>query len=164
MRVLVVFALLASPLFADVSPKRAKIKLPDRPWASFPVGSWVQYKTTTHTNGQDNTSEYKMTLAEMNGDKAVIDYEWGGRTHRMEYPLVSQVTQNVIKKGTERITVGGKKYDCVWQETEMQSGDMTIKTKSWFSPKVPSLTVKMEASGYQNGMSYEMELLDFGLK
>jgi hypothetical protein len=128
------------------------------PWGAFKVGSYVKMKTTVSMQvmgkAMDTSTESKQTLAELTGDKAVVEIETtvAGATSktRMEMPLTAGVTPAAnpggpapaFKTGTDTITVGGKTLECKTMEMDTEAGGNKVNTKTWTSDQVPGAMVK----------------------
>jgi hypothetical protein len=156
---------------------------PEHPYAKAKVGDWVSHKTTMSGSPQTFTS--KQTVTARTDDTVTVSMEnkFGDmatpaqeqkinlkdKFDPLDPPAVNGV-KPVVKKlgeGKEKITVGGKTYDCTWLQYEYT---MTIDgkkfksvVKTWTCKDVPlGGMVKNEADA--DGNKSVMELTGHGSK
>jgi len=136
-------------------------------WAAYKPGTTVVLESTTDAGAQKLKMEMTQKLLEVSKDKAVVEV-----TTKLDLPGVppqpaqKQTIPAKVKKseaqtpgklppgakgemkekGTEKISVGGKSYECkVYEFTGEQNG-VKSTGKIWQSEKVPGNLVKMESN------------------
>lgn len=180
------FALLALSLsicFLSSSTVRAEEdELVENPayksWASHKVGSAVTYESNSVFGAQTIKSEMTQKLSEITPEKAVIEI-----TMKLDIPGVppqppqtqeipakvkkSQATPGklpegmkgeVKDKGTEKIEIGGKSYEChVWEFSGEQNGVKSTGT-TWTSEKIPGTLAQMKSAANVAGQDMKTSL------
>ncbi len=164
-------------------PFSARAAEEENPFKKAKVGDWVSYKMTTSAAGQNFEGKIKMTVTAKDDKSATVlsavtvnNIEMKGQEVKIDLtkpydPIVGAVPQNVQakiekgKSGNEKIKVGGKEYDCTWQEMKVSAEVAGMKfdseIKVWMSKAVPlGGTVKMEVKSQIANMS--VELLETG--
>src|SRR5262245_35887571 len=123
MRILITLLVIAPFSLADDKAKAGK----EHPYAKSKVGDWISYKTTSGATVITN----KQTVVGKTDDQVTLKIEskFGEQEHSQETkvdlkkffdPLNPEPVNGVkpqVKKlgeGKEKITVGGKAYDCTW--------------------------------------------------
>lgn len=152
MRLAIALLLLAPFCLADDKPRTEK----EHPYAKAKVGEWVSYKSTM--SAAPITTTWKQTVkartdaeVTLTMESKIGDHESTQETKMnlkekldpLNPPAVNGV-RPVVKKlgeGKEKITVGGKSYDCEWLHLEtmidVNGTKMKSISKSWTCKDVP---------------------------
>lgn len=152
MRCAIALILIAPFCLADDKPKTEK----EHPFAKAKVGDWVSYKTTMSANPMPITSKQTVktrtdTEVTLTMESKVGDYSTSQdakinlkeKFDPLNPPEVNGV-RPVVKKlgqGKEKISIGGKTYDCEWLQLEVINDIAGTKmksiTKTWTCKDVP---------------------------
>ena len=140
-------------------------------WAGQKVGSTVTHENSSAVGGQTFKSTVTQKLVELTKDKAVIEvatkidiagvppqpaqkHELAAKVKKSEATvgrLPEGVKGEVKDKGTEKVSVAGKSYNCKVYEFTGEANGVTMKGKSWSADDVPGMLVKMESSANTGG-------------
>ena len=140
-------------------------------WASHKVGSVVTHENSSAVGGQSFKSTITQKLVEITKEKAVIEvatkidiagvppqpaqkHELAAKVKKSEANvgrLPEGVKGEVKDKGTEKVSVAGKSYNCKVYEFTGETQGVTMKGKSWSADDVPGMLVKMESTANAAG-------------
>ena len=159
----------------------------DNPVKKVKVNDYAEYKMTTSIMGNSFEGKVKMTVTAKDDKEATIEVVTKLLNNGKEFDLPAQ-TQKIdltkpydpaataaaaanLPKGTdvkvekgdgaEKITVGGKQYECTWMKAKatLKFGNMSIESdmKIWTSKDGPlSGMVKMESKSQVANMTMEL--------
>lgn len=150
---------------------------PGSGWKGFAAGSWVKIRTTTSLDGGID-SESRMTLVEIRGDRLVLEVETSAlreiRKERREFASAAdrkgpKPRIRELQRGEEDVDVAGRKLKCKWVESEIESEEAGVVTKStvrvWTSDEIPGRVARMRARVLQpTPMDLEMQAVEYEKK
>jgi hypothetical protein len=167
-------------LMAGVS--RAADELVDNPayksWSKHKVGSTVELQSSTDAGGQTFKTAMTQKLVELTPEKAVVEMsikiDIPGATAppaqkqsfaakvKKEDATVGKLPQGmkgeVKDKGSEKVSVAGKSYNCkVYEFTGEQNG-VKSTGKTWTSEEIPGTLVKMESTTNVGGQDMKTSM------
>src|SRR5262245_31822518 len=158
----------------------------ENPFKKAKVGDWAEYKMSTNVKGFAIDASMKMTVTDKNDKEVtlktsikIMDMDLPGQETKVDLtkPFDPLSTANIPKgtkakvekagEGKEKITVGGKTYECTWMKlkiaAEVKGVNLDSEVKVWMSKTVPmSGMVKMEMKSNLADMT--MELTNTGSK
>jgi hypothetical protein len=162
-------------LCASVS-RAAEEEMVDNPtyksWAKQKVGTAVTHEQSTAA-GAAGTFKSTLTskLLEVNEDKAVVeisvklDIAGAPAPPAQKQNILAKIKKSQLgigeipegmkaeakEKGKEKVSAGGKSYECKVMEFTAEGNGVKSKGKSWTSEEVPGSLVKMESTTTVNG-------------
>lgn len=178
---LTLYAVACICLMAGVS--RAADELVDNPayksWSKLKVGSIVTLESNTDVGGQKFKTEMTQKLVEITADKAVVEiiikFDIPGAKPppaqkqtfaakvKKEEATVGKLPEGmkgeVKDKGTEKVKVAGKEYDCkVYEFTGEQQG-VKSTGKTWTTEEIPGTLLKMESTANVGGQDMKTSMV-----
>jgi hypothetical protein len=151
---------------------RAAIK---HPWASFKPGSYSKMRIVSDMTVAGNAMKTEMsvtyTLLQSTAEECVVETEFvmanvPSQKNQIKIalgvPQAAPVEPPQQKKGTEELTVGGKKLTCKWVEMDSTAAGMTTTVKIWTHESVPGYTVKTLTKN--PNLTSVMEVVEFSSK
>ena len=127
----------------------------ENPYKSAKVGDWIEHSSSTVTQMGNMTGKNKTTVTAMTDKEATLklDIEAMGvkQSQEVKVPLDKPYDPNAVpgadakveklEEGDEKVTVGGKSYDCHWIRAKItliaNGANTTGESKSWICKEVP---------------------------
>ena len=160
----------------------------DNPLKNTKVGDFATYRMSSNMGGKDFAITMKQAIKAKDGNEVTLETSMNfggkdlpGKSRKIDFTKPFDITSIMGEgkanatfeksaDGKEKVKIGDKSYDCVWQSGKVMSegpGGMKVETeiKFWFSPTAPvSGLVKVEAKAEFGGMktTMTMELSESG--
>ena len=168
MRIVRALPFLAVPFLLLGAAVAGEAEVVDNPeylsWSKFAVGAYARTRTTSGDANQTSTMVTTTKLVEMTRERLMLETstvvlvsgqkietppvrrEVPAKMDKVELPpaTVDPSVKVTTKKGTEEVTVGGKKVVCETLETTTESEAFKVWSKAWNSADVPGTVVKTE--------------------
>jgi hypothetical protein len=143
---------------------------PENPFKTAKVGDWASHKMVLKIQGNELEMTSKLTVTAKDDKEATVKFEGSfagqeipARTQKIDLTKPYNPLQNLgmdllknaevksekLEDGKETLTVGDKKYECMWTKTKLKTkirgNEHEIMVKAWMCKDVPAGgLVKME--------------------